>query len=578
MKVLGISAWYHDAAAALVVDGRLVAAAQEERFTRKRHDADFPQKSIEACLARAGCGPTDVDCVVFYDKPLLKFERILITHGASWPFSWRSFVKAMPVWLKRKLWVARTVDKTLTDYKGPILYSGHHLSHAASAFYASPFDEAAVLTVDGVGEWATTTVAHGKGRSLELVEEVRFPHSLGLLYSTVTGYLGFRVNSGEYKVMGLAPYGAPTRMDEMRKLIDLKADGSFALDMSYFAYAGGLRMHTRKLVDLFGLPVRKPEAPVTQAHHDIARSLQLITEEAMLGLARAAHAKTGASALCLAGGVALNCVANGRILREGPFEHVYIQPAAGDAGGAIGAAAYVAHSIYGDPRSEMRHAYLGPEYSQEDCQRCLDELAVPYQRFDTRAELVSEVVARLADQKVVGWYQGRMEFGPRALGHRSILADPRQASMREVVNEKIKKREGFRPFAPSVAVESAQEWFDLRGNDSPYMLVTCDVKRNEIPAVTHVDGSARVQTVSAEQSPRYHELLTAWGEATGCPVLINTSFNVRGEPIVCTPHDAYRCFRGSGLDVLVLGDYLLDKSAMPDDPEFRNYERRFAPD
>ena len=577
MRILGISAYYHDAAAALLVDGRVVAAAQEERFTRKRHDASFPSHAVRSCLELAGIGEHEIDIAVFYDKPLLKFERILVTHAASWPMSVVSFLKAMPIWLKRKLWVPKQVARELATFMGPILFSNHHLSHAASAYYLSPFEDAAVLTVDGVGEWATCTIAHGKGNELRQLKEIRFPHSLGLLYSTITGYLGFRVNSGEYKVMGLAPYGEPVHADAIRKLIRVRRDGSFTLDMRYFAYAGGLRMHSSRLEGLLGIPPRPPEAPLEQVHMDLARSLQLVTEEAMLALAAAAMRETGSKNLCLAGGVALNCVANGRILRESGFEQVFVQPAAGDAGGAIGAAAYVAHAIENEPRHALRHVFLGPAFGREECQRCLDGLGVPYESPENEAALLDATARRLADGQVVGFYHGAMEFGPRALGHRSILADPRPAAMRDIVNEKIKKREGFRPFAPAVPIESAPEWFEL-DVESPYMLLTTSVRKRVIPAVTHADDSARVQTVSADASPRFHRLLVRFGELTGCPVLLNTSFNVRGEPIVCTPDDAYRCFRGSGLDALVLGDFLLDKRQMPEDSEFDEYAATFAPD
>ena len=449
------------------------------------------------------------------------------------------------------------------------------MSHAASAFYSSPFERAAVLTVDGVGEWSTCTLGLGEGTKLELQREIRFPHSLGLLYSAITGFLGFKVNSGEYKVMGLAPYGEPRFLSHFKELLHVHEDGSFSLAPRYFRYAGGLRMFGPRLGQLFGVPARDPKAPLEQVHKDIARSLQVATEDAMLALARAAHRLTGASALCLAGGVALNCVANGRVLREGPFESLFVQPAAGDAGGALGAAQYVAHAVHGDPRHALEHAFLGPRFSQESCTWAIGNL--PHHTYSSEDALLAGAVDRLEAQEVIGFFHGAMEFGPRALGHRSILADPRQADMRRVVNEKVKMREGFRPFAPAVPIERCAEWFDL-AVESPYMLLTASVRQGGIPAVTHVDGSARVQTVSRASSPRFHRLLELWYERTGCPVLINTSFNVRGEPLVCTPDDAVRCFRGSGLDALVLEDAVLDKREMPRDSEFDDYHERFAPD
>ena len=578
MNILGISAWYHDSAAALLIDGEVVGAIQEERFTRKRHDADFPALAVAACLELGGLCEDQLDAVVFYDKPLLKFERILDTHAATWPLSLPSFLKALPVWLSEKLWLTRNIGRKLPAYRGPILYSGHHLSHAASAYYSSPFDEAAVLTVDGVGEWTTCSLGVGRGNHLALKREIRFPHSLGLLYSAITGYLGFKVNSGEYKVMGLAPYGEPRYRAELGKLLAVRADGSFALNLDYFAYAGGLRMFNRRLERLFGRKARAPDEPVEAFHKDVARSLQEATEDAMLALAHAAHRETGAKALCLAGGVALNCVANGRIVREGPFESVFVQPAAGDAGGALGAAQLLAHNVRGEPRHPLTHAYLGPTGRPEESRALAATLGVPYADFTGDPDgLLRAVVERLGRQEVVGFFHGRMEFGPRALGHRSILADPRSPEMRDRVNEKVKMREGFRPFAPAVPEERCAEWFDL-DVPSPYMLLTAPVLRREIPAVTHVDGSARVQTVSRASSPRFHRLLELWGESTGCPVLVNTSFNVRGEPLVATAQDAYRCFRGSGLDALVLDDLLFDKAAMPPDPVFDDWHRQFAPD
>jgi carbamoyltransferase len=577
MRVLGVSAYYHDAAAALVIDGELVAASQEERFTRRRHDAEFPRLAIASCLEQANMGMDALDAVVFYDKPILKFERILDTHAATWPMSLPSFIKALPVWLKQKLWTSRSIAKELKAYLGPILFSTHHLSHAASAFYSSGFDQAAVLTVDGVGEWATCSLGVGDGKKLELLKEIRFPHSLGLLYSAITGYLGFKVNSGEYKVMGLAPYGEPRFVDKMKQLIVVHDDGSFSLDMRYFAYVGGLRMFNGRLERLFGVPARSPKDPLEQVHKDLARSLQVATEDAMLALAHAAFRETGARSLCLAGGVALNCVANGRLMREGPFEQLFIQPAAGDAGGAVGAAQYVAHALYDEPRRPMKHAYLGPSFGPRAGRELVAKLGVPHHAFDSEDALMEELVTRLERQEVIGFFHGAMEFGPRALGHRSILADPRGERMRDIVNEKVKMREGFRPFAPAVPLSRAAEWFEL-DVESPYMLLTAPVRRSGVPAITHVDGSARIQTVTAQSSPRFHRLLEAWGARTGCPVLINTSFNVRGEPIVCSPDDAYRCFRGSGLDALVVEDVVLDKREMPRDPAFDAYHLGFAAD
>jgi carbamoyltransferase len=485
----------------------------------------------------------------------------------------------MPIWLKRKLWTSRIIEKAMPDFGGDILFSSHHLSHAASAYYCSPFEEAVVVTVDGVGEWATCTLAIGSGKNLEIIKEIRFPHSLGLLYSTITGYLGFRINSGEYKVMGLAPFGNPTYVEALKRVIQLRKDGSFTLDMSFFSYVGGLRMHSRRLKRLLGIEPRSPDDPIAQVHKDLAFSLQVVTEEALLGLVNAANQVGTSQNICLAGGVALNCVANGRVLREGPFKKMYIQPAAGDAGGAVGAAAYVAHSVFDEPRCPPKHVFWGPSFDSATCRAFLESKGIPFQEF-TGDALYNAIIERLRDQQVIGFFQGRMEFGPRALGHRSILADPRSDLMRNRVNSKIKFREAFRPFAPAGLEEKATHWFDL-STPSPYMLVTGFVlpeRRDQIPAVTHVNGSARVQTVNSEDSPRFHRLLTLWDQATDCPVLLNTSFNIRGEPIVCTPEDAYACFRGSGLDALAIGDFLLDKADMPEDSEWNNYAERFAPD
>lgn len=586
--ILGISAFYHDSAAALVVDGRVVAAAQEERFTRKKHDHEFPSNAVAYCLGEAGLTPADLDWVGFYDKPLLKFERLLETYLAYAPAGLRSFRLAMPLWLRTKLFLPREMSKALGgQYRRRFVFAEHHESHAASAFYPSPFEEAAILTIDGVGEWATASFGMGRGHRIELTHQLRFPHSLGLLYSALTYYTGFKVNSGEYKVMGLAPFGEPRYVDLFyRHLIDLKDDGSFRMDMSYFNYCQGLTMTSAKFHRLFGGPPRTPESPITRREMDLAASLQAVTEEVMLRMARHVHAATGAKDLCLAGGVALNCVANGRILREGPFENVWIQPAAGDAGGALGVALFIHHALLGNPRvpepgDSQRGSLLGPEFSDEAIGRFLASAEAPYTRYDSDDALCEAVAAHLADRKVVGWFQGRMEFGPRALGARSILGDARDPDMQSTMNLKIKFRESFRPFAPSVLRDRVDEFFEMRpGEDSPYMLLVADVRpekrlpvdgraegldrvklpRSVIPAVTHVDHSARVQTVDPERSPLYFKLLQAFERLTGCPVLINTSFNVRGEPIVHSPADAYRCFLATDIDVLAMGRFVLRKS------------------
>ena len=592
--ILGLSAFYHDSAAALVVDGTIVAAAQEERFTRKKHDAGFPENAVRYVLDEAGLSLGDIDHVAFYDKPFLKFERLLETYVTNAPRGLRSFRSAMPVWLREKLFQKRLLAKALAavdaSFRGPssILFSEHHYSHAASAFFPSPFDEAIVLTLDGVGEWATTTVAVGQGNSCEIVKEIHFPHSLGLLYSAFTYFTGFKVNSGEYKVMGLAPYGEPVYKDLiLDKLIDLRPDGSFRLDQSYFEYATGLRMTNDRFANLFGRPARKQESELLeQFHMDVAASLQAVTEEVVLTITRALFAEYGIPNLCLAGGVALNCVANGKILRDGTFAGLWIQPAAGDAGGAIGAALAVNHRELDAPRivdrtDSMRGAFLGPAFDD-------DEIADDLRSCGAVFEMVSEdqmlalAADALATGKAVGWFQGRMEFGPRALGGRSILADPRSISMQSTLNLKIKFRESFRPFAPSVLAEDVDEYFGL-DTSSPYMLLVADVNddlrcpetleeaelfgieklnvpHSTIPAVTHVDYSARIQTVHSETNPRYHALLEAFRELTGCSVLVNTSFNVRGEPIVQSPTDAFRCFMGTGLDLLVIGRAVLKKS------------------
>jgi carbamoyltransferase len=593
MYILGISAYYHDSAACLVRDGEIVAAAQEERFTRRKHDQDFPTNAVEFCLNHAGIKGSDLDHVAFYDKPLLKFERLLETYIDYAPRGFRSFLMAMPVWIKEKLWIREQIAERCEGYKGKVLFTEHHESHAASAFFPSPFESAAVLTMDGVGEWATSSYGYGRGNELHLLKELHFPNSLGLLYSAFTYYTGFKVNSGEYKVMGLAPYGEPRYVRQiLDELIDLKDDGSLRLNMQYFNFAEGLTMTSGKFDALFGGAPRKPESELTQREMDLARSVQDVTEEAMLRMARHAHKETGERNLCLAGGVALNCVGNGRILRESPFENVWIQPAAGDAGGSLGAALSVWHQYLGNARDVekvrgghadgMRGSYLGPEFTSEEIRAFLDSVGAGYRRVEPSE--VAETVARLlADEKVVGWFNGRMEFGPRALGARSILGDPRSPRMQSQMNLKIKFRESFRPFAPSVLRERVADYFEL-DCDSPYMLLVAPVRehlrvpvtaaeenlfgveklnvpRSTIPAVTHVDYSARVQTVRREDNPAYYDLIAAFDKLTGCPVLVNTSFNVRGEPIVCTPEQAYTCFMRTEMDCLVLGEFVLEKQA-----------------
>ncbi|RIL04881.1 MAG: hypothetical protein DCC71_12480 [Proteobacteria bacterium] len=595
MNILGISCFYHDSAAALLRDGDLVAAAHEERFTRKRHDPDVPKKAIEYCLAEAGISMDDVDYLVFYDKPFVKFERILITYLATFPRSLPSFSKAIPVWLKEKLWIPKVLEREL-GYKGELLFAEHHQSHAASAFLPSPYEEAAILTLDGVGEWATATQGVGRGNKLELIREIRFPHSLGLLYSAFTYYLGFKVNSAEYKVMGAAPYGQPKYYDQiLEHLVDLREDGSFKLNMKYFAYDYGLTMTNDKFAALFGHPVRQGESKMEEFHWDMAASVQKVTEEIVLRIVRDLHARTGMKNLVMAGGVALNCVANGRVVREGPFENLWVQPAAGDAGGALGAAMFAHHCVLGNPRKfRMDHAYWGPSFSDEEIRRYLDSKGAPYKTLP-RDEMIAETARRLdEEQAVVGWFQGRMEWGPRSLGSRSIIADSRNKENWSRVNLKIKFRESFRPFAPAVLREKASDWFDL-DRESPYMLLVCQVKdlqeqeletptgvskrlTSSMPAITHVDGSARVQTVTRAQHAEFYDLLKAFDDRTGCPVLINTSFNVRGEPIVCTPEDAYLCFMRTNMDVLVLGNQILDKREQPQLVEDFDWRERYALD
>jgi len=595
MKILGISAYYHDSAACLVVNGTVVAAAQEERFTRKKHDQAFPNHAIAYCLSEVGCTPEEIDHVVFYDKPFLKFERLLETYLAYAPVGFKSFATALPVWLRDKLFQKSMIADALkglwgnqVDWTERLLFSEHHLSHAASAFYPSPFEEAAVLTMDGVGEWTTTSLAIGKGSNLTVEKEIHFPHSLGLLYSAITYYTGFKVNSGEYKVMGLAPYGEPKYAQLMKDhLLDIKEDGSFALDMSYFNYCTGLTMTNQKFDALFGGSRRAEESPLTQREMDLAASIQAVTEEVVIKLAKGIAKSTGSKNLCLAGGVALNCVANGKLLRENIFENIWIQPAAGDAGGAVGAALGAYYLMLGGKRhvdpvlqDGMSGSYLGPRFEQADIEQRLTSVGAKFTNH-TEAEMIELTAQALADGKAVGWHQGRMEFGPRSLGGRSILADSRSPTVQKLLNLKVKYRESFRPFAPSVLREDVSDWFEL-DTDSPYMLLVADVQkakrktmteaenqlfgieklnvpRSDIPAVTHVDYSARVQTVHQQTNPKYHALISRYKEKTGCSVIVNTSFNVRGEPIVCTPEDAFRCLMGTEIEFLVVGNSIMRK-------------------
>ncbi|MCH7598159.1 MAG: carbamoyltransferase [Myxococcales bacterium] len=592
MNILGISAYYHDSAACLVQDGVIVAAAQEERFTRKKHDYRFPKHAIDYCLAEAGISHEDLDLVTFYDKPLLKFDRILETYIAYAPRGFKLFMMGLPLWLKEKLHTPRELDAGLEGkYKGRFVFTEHHQSHAASAFFPSPFDDAAILTMDGVGEWATGSISHGVGNEITMLKEMRFPHSIGLLYSAITYFTGFKVNSGEYKLMGLAPYGEPIYRDLiLDNLIDLKADGSFKMDMSYFAYCYDDVMTSPKMNELFGGPPRKSESEITQREMDIAASIQVVTEEVVLRTARTAHELTGSKNLTLAGGVALNCVANGRLLREGPFENLWIQPAAGDAGGALGAALFVWYQLLENPRDNkgfdsQRGSLLGEQESQESIEQYLNSVGAVYQYLPEEEKLCDRVAELIADEKVVGHVGGRMEFGPRALGARSILGDARSTKMQEIMNVKIKFRESFRPFAPAVMQEHVDEFFEMRPmEDSPYMLLVAPVKgdklldtedhgekgldklkqlRSVVPAITHVDNSARVQTIDKRRSPRFHGIISKFKERTGSPVLINTSFNVRGEPIVRTSEDAYRCFMHTNMDALVLENYVLLKEDQP---------------
>ncbi len=563
MNILGISCFYHDAAAAVLQNGQLTAAAQEERFTRKKHDQNFPKHAVDFCLGYAGLRPQELDYVVFYDKPLVKFDRILQTYLATWPKGLPSFLKAMPVWIKEKIWIPQRIYSEL-GYEGEILFCEHHLSHAASAFLVSPFEEAAIITADGVGEWETTTYGVGRGTDIELSRYIGFPHSLGLLYSAFTYYLGFKVNSAEYKVMGLAPYGEPRFYDLItRELVSIEDDGSFRLNMRYFTYEYGLKMVGRRFAELFGEPAREPEAKLTQFHKDAAASLQKVTNTIMVRMARHVQKETGMKNLCLAGGVALNCISNSEILENTAFADLFIQPAAGDAGGSVGAAYLVYSTILGRPRSYvMKNVFLGPEFSDDQIEALLQSNNVRYSKC-SRQEMLQETARLIAEQKVVGWFQGRMEFGPRALGSRSILADARNAKNQTIVNLKIKFRESFRPFAPTVLEERARDYFDF-DRPSPFMLFVADVciDHKMIPAVTHVDGSARLQTISRDQNPLFYDLITEFDRQTGCPVMINTSFNVRGEPIVCTPEDAWRCFMRTEMDVLVMGSFIIEKGKL----------------
>jgi carbamoyltransferase len=615
--ILGISAFYHDSAAAIVVDGELIAAAQEERFTRKKHDPGFPTNAVSYCLQEAGIAVHQLDYVAFYDKPLIKFERLIETYLAFAPGGLKSFCAAMPVWLKEKLFMRRIICKGVgKTVKASLLFLDHHESHAASAFFPSPFEDAAILTLDGVGEWSTTTTGVGEGNRIQLTHHLQFPHSLGLLYSAFTYYCGFKVNSGEYKLMGLAPYGEPKYTDLIyKKLLDLKADGTFWLNMRYFDYCQGLTMTNSRFHKMFGGQPREPETDLEQRHMDLAASIQKVTEEVILRLARALHYRTNKKNLVLAGGVALNCVANGLLLRESPFESVWIQPAAGDAGGALGAAQFVWYQLLDRPRlvqnrDKQKGSFLGPGFSAAEISRFLEVNRIPYEYNQNEKELLDETAKMLAEDKVVGWFQGRMEFGPRALGARSILGDPRSPKMQAVMNLKIKFRESFRPFAPCVMQEHAHEWFEFQpGQESPYMLLVApvldsrrvplspgdlktmanhpdlrqrvNIVRSTIPAVTHVDYSARIQTVDEDRNPRLYRLLRSFYALSGCPVLVNTSFNVRGEPIVCTPQDAYRCFLATEMDVLVLGDFVIRKTAMRDHPDQsmrEHYLAQYQPD
>lgn len=605
MYILGISAFYHDSAASLIKDGVIVAAAQEERFTRKKHDHNFPINAINYCMNYAGISSDKIDIIAFYDKPFLKFERLLETYLAYAPVGIRSFIKAMPLWIKEKLWMKSFIQNEL-KYNGKIIFPEHHQSHAASAFFASPFQEAAFLTMDGVGEWTTTSYGTGKDNKLEIIADINFPHSIGMLYSAFTYYTGFKVNSGEYKVMGLAPYGEPKYKDLiLEKLMDLKEDGSYKLNMEYFNFASGLTMTNDKFHDLFGGKPREPESKLTQKEMDLARSVQEVTEEVMLRMGNHIHKETGMKNLCIAGGVALNCVANGKLLRENIFENIWIQPAAGDAGGALGAALFAWYQYLDNPRTADNKndfqfgSYLGPEFSDDQIQNFLKVQNIPFEKVQQN-ELFEKTADILAEEKVVGWFQGRMEFGPRALGARSIIGDARSKKMQEVMNLKIKFRESFRPFAPSVLIDHVSEYFEL-DRESPYMLLVADVKkerqrhmteeeeklfgieklnilRSDIPAVTHIDYSARIQTVHRETNPLYYDMINKFNEKYGYAVIVNTSFNVRGEPIVCTPEDAYRCFMRTNMDYLIMGNFILNKSDQKELKEVADWKKEFVLD
>jgi len=624
-RILGISAYYHDSAACLVEDGRIVAAAQEERFTRKKHDANFPSKAVAYCLREGGISAKDLNLVGFYEKPLVKFDRLLETYAACAPRGWRSFLMAMPLWLSEKLWMANDIKEHLGNYEGDVYFGDHHESHAASAFYPSPFEQAAIVTMDGVGEWATSSIGVGRGSEIEMLRELRFPHSLGLLYSAFTYFAGFRVNSGEYKVMGLAPYGEPKYVKLIKDhLVEIRDDGSLWMNMEYFTYPHALTMTGAALERLIGGPAREPESKLTQREMDLARSIQDITEEVMLKMTAFAHRETGMRDLCLAGGVALNCVGNGRILREGPFDQIWIQPAAGDAGGALGVALSLAHRYKQQPRvsaealgtwerpstvrgqnrvpryaDAMSGSFLGPKFEERDIARFVEANGYTARRFEP-SELAERVAALMAQEKVIGLFQGRMEFGPRALGGRSIIGDARSPKMQSVMNLKIKFRESFRPFAPAVLRENVHDWFEL-DEESPYMLLVADVQssrrlparaetetlwgieklnvpRSTVPAITHVDYSARVQTVRRETNPLYYDIIKAFNRRTGCPVIVNTSFNVRGEPIVGAPEDAYRCFMRTDMDVLVLENFVLEKSEQTPLVEDESWRKEFVLD
>jgi carbamoyltransferase len=605
MNILGISAFYHDSAAALIVDGKIVAAAQEERFTRKKHDPDFPANAAAYCLRSQGLTIKDVDYVAFYDKPLLKFERILETYLATAPEGFTSYAKAMPLWLKHKLWIPDTI-KTELGFEGEVLFTEHHQSHAASAFYPSPYQDAAILTIDGVGEWTTNSLGLGRGNKFSLLREIKFPHSIGLLYSAFTYFTGFKVNSGEYKVMGLAPYGEPKYVQQIYdNLIDLKEDGSYHLNLKYFNYMSGLSMTNDNFAKLFDGPRRKPESPLTQREMDLAASIQVVVEECMLRQAKFLHKETGVDNLVMAGGVALNCVGNGKLLRDGPFKNIWIQPASGDAGGALGAALCVWYGYLNNPRLTdgqtdfQKASLLGPEFSDDEAISQLGQFGAVYHRM-SGDEVFKTTADILAQEKVVGWFQGRMEFGPRALGNRSIIGDPRSQGMQATMNLKIKFRESFRPFAPAVMREHVSEYFEL-DSDSPYMLIVAPVReerrrhmtedekelfgiaklnvpKSDLPAITHVDYSARIQTVSSGQHPNFYKLLSAFKGKTGCPVLVNTSFNVRGEPIVCTPADAYACFMRTNMDALVVGNIVMLKEEQPKWQEREDWQTKFELD